>query len=120
MLRFRSPLFSFTGPVLYYCTVVVKCSQPGSILSEEVSEESITVEGGVCLCQHREDCLLKECGNGVAGPLEVAPENAGSVEVRDRLKELQGRVATLEQEKVGQGFAHERPALNRSAVGSVL
>lgn len=65
-----------------------------------MSEESITIEGGGCFCQHRDGCSTGERGIVLGGQVKQAGEKGGSVEVRNRLVELQGRVAALEQEKV--------------------
>lgn len=64
-------------------------------MSEEVSEESsVTVTSAACGCQHESGCAI-----GAIGGQLPAGENGNSIEVRDRLKELQGRMSTLEQEK---------------------
>lgn len=70
-------------------------SSSHSFVSEE--EESITVSSS-CSCQHDPECTVGIVG----GSLQAAAvaESEGSVEVRDRLVELQGRNSTLEQEKV--------------------
>ena len=66
-------------------------------MSEEVSEESsVTVTSAACGCQHEPGCAIGAIGGQLTGP---AGENNNSVEVRDRLKELQGRTSMLEQEK---------------------
>lgn len=64
-------------------------------MSQEVSEESsVTVTSAACGCQHDPGCAI-----GAIGGQLPAGENNNSVEVRDRLKELQGRTSMLEQEK---------------------
>lgn len=65
-------------------------------MSEEVSEESsVTVTSAACGCHHQSGCAI----GAIGGQLPVG-DNGNSIEVRDRLKELQGRNSTLEQEKV--------------------
>eukprot|EP00752_Nemacystus_decipiens_P007271 g6508.t2 len=74
--------------------------EPSSFVSEEVSEESsVTVTSAACGCQHEPGCAI---GGQLPGP---ASENNNSVEVWDRLKELQGRTSVLEQEKVNLTLA---------------
>ncbi|CAM9164568.1 unnamed protein product, partial [Ectocarpus sp. 6 AP-2014] len=61
--------------------------EPSSVVSEEVSEESsVTVTSAACGCHHQHGCAI-----GAIGGQMPAGENGFSVEVRDRLKELQGR-----------------------------
>lgn len=83
------------------CNFSILGKQPStSIMSEEVSEESVTVGGGICACEHKEGCAVGEARRSIGGQLPPPEEKGGSVEVRNRLEELQGRVAALEQEKV--------------------
>lgn len=78
-------------------------NQPPSILAEEVSEESITVKGTTCACEHKEGCSMRKGKGGDKKAIDThkstGGERAVSAEVRNRLEELQGRVAALEQEK---------------------
>lgn len=83
----RPPEYTYDGTQM--------CIQPSSVVSEEVSEESsVTVTSAACGCHHQHGCAI-----GAIGGQMPAGENGFSVEVRDRLKELQGRTSTLEQEK---------------------
>lgn len=71
--------------------------QPSSVLSEEISEESVTmIDPPSCTCKHREGC--RETQQLTRASHESAASD--STEVRERLEELQGKVASLEQEKV--------------------
>ncbi|CAM9263839.1 unnamed protein product [Ectocarpus sp. 13 AM-2016] len=65
--------------------------EPNSVVSEEVSEESsVTVTSAACGCHHQHGCAI-----GAIGGQMPAGDNGFSVEVRDRLKELQGRTSFL-------------------------
>lgn len=72
-------------------------------MSEEVSEEvsSVTVTSAACGCQHELGCSI-----GAFGGQLPAGENGTSIEVSDRLKELQGRTSMLEQEKAREKTNH--------------
>lgn len=70
-------------------------SQPTSVVEEEVSEESSFIVTRNCTCQHEDGCAVATLGGPVQG------RNGGSIEVWDRLRELQRRNSELEQEKVG-------------------
>lgn len=72
-------------------------SQPTSVVEEEVSEESSFIVTTNCTCHHQDGCAIAALG----GPVQGRVGNAGSIEVWDRLGELQRRNSELEQEKVG-------------------
>lgn len=82
-------------------------TQPSSF-AEEVSEESsvttttTTVTSAACGCQHEAGCAI-----GAIGGQLLAGDNGNSIEVRERLKELQGRTSTLEQEKAREAKQSE-------------
>lgn len=84
---------------MHACPSYTPAPQPSSFVSEEVSEESsVTVTSAACGCQHESGCAI-----GAIGGQLPAGENSNSVEVRDRLTELQGRTSMLEQEKARGG-----------------
>ncbi len=56
-----------------------------------------TVTSAACGCHHEAGCAI-----GAIGGQLLAGDNANSIEVRERLKELQGRTSTLEQEKASK------------------
>lgn len=72
-------------------------SQPTSVVEEEVSEESSFIVTTNCSCQHQDSCAVATLGGQVQGRVG----SGGSIEVWDRLRELQRRNSELEQEKVG-------------------
>lgn len=72
-------------------------------MSEEVSEEiesSVTVNPG-CGCPHEDGC---EMADACDGSMQTASVNGNSVEMRDRVEELQAKNSTLEQDKARASF----------------
>ncbi|CAN0036925.1 unnamed protein product, partial [Ectocarpus sp. 12 AP-2014] len=83
--------------------------EPSSVVSEEVSEESsVTVTSAACGCHHQHGCAI-----GAIGGQMPAGDNGFSVEVRDRLKELQGRTTTTATTMANDGMKRNETTPNQ-------